>query len=315
MKVEIIDMRQFIPVEIDSVKRTCQYITDIEEEDGKYRISYVTPIGNATGSNLGKKTRDWTTNTSITLNNRTLTVLGLLQGEMSKTDRRQLTFCNSEPGIMSAVLSWFETDIGVTQQEWYWYIKVNLQEPAADIKQQIESEVIAFWEQKCSINKNRGLRKMVSYISGTANTKLRNNGTLIIEKTGPLFTKMMHIMVKKITHSMPTRPVEQIIPYMQGIIAAEGCVNYRLESGHRRVFITACNDEEREIFSTCLHKLGIETKDCKPIKDIVISGRKNILLLQQLGLMTLHPEKNAKFEEMCSTYIGRWPSSFSDSVL
>jgi response regulator RpfG family c-di-GMP phosphodiesterase len=109
------------------------------------------------------------------------------------------------------------------------------------------------------------------------------------------------------TFTMPNRSREEIIAFMRGIIAAEACINYRLSSGHRRVFITATNDDERAIFSRCLNKLGVETTVCKPIKDIVISRIENIYRLHELDLMSLNQEKHKVFLEMIKSYRGRWP--------
>lgn len=44
----------------------------------------------------------------------------------------------------------------------------------------------------------------------------------------------------------------------------------------------------------------------KPIKDIIISQRENILKLDELGLMTLHPEKYSRFKEMVASYTETW---------
>jgi hypothetical protein len=108
------------------------------------------------------------------------------------------------------------------------------------------------------------------------------------------------------TESMPQRISEEIIPYMRGIIAAESCVNYSLRGSQRRVLITGVKKEERDIFRLSLEQLGIFAWDSVPVRCIIISGRKNLLKLKELDLMSGHPDKLAKFNQMIANYTEWW---------
>ncbi len=301
--MQTIDMKQFIPDRFNSGILGTTYPAEIEEEASSYRVRYWRNVSNHTKRIVGKRKLEDTLPKTLKLDNRTFEVLGLLQGEMSKTNRGPITFCNSRPELMNLVLLWFAEEMGIPVERWHWYIKLNLPEPKnQELKTLLKEELVEHWMRQSPIGFEMGFPTKLSFIKNSKNRIAKNNGTLIIERRAPIFVQTLQKLVKDTTFSMPERSREEIIAYMRGIIAAEACINYRISSYHRRVFITATDDEERAIFTRCLNKLGIETKDCKPIKDIVISQRENIMRLHDLDLMSLNEEKHERFLEMMDSY-------------
>ncbi|MBR9692737.1 hypothetical protein GOV07_02275 [Candidatus Woesearchaeota archaeon] len=304
------NMKQFIPDRFNSGILGNTYPAEIEEEHDCYRVRYWRDVSNQTKKIVGKRKLEDTIPKNVNLDKRAYEALGLLQGEMSKTNRGPITFCNSRPELINLVLVWFLEEMKIPLDNWHWYIKLNIQEPQnPDLKKVLTEELTEFWMRKSPIHYELRFPKTLSFIKNTQNEAPKNNGTLIIERRAPIFVQTLQKFVKDMTFSMPERSREEIIAYLRGIIAAEACVNYKLSSGHRRVFITATNEDERAIFTRCLNKLGVETKDCKPIKDIVISRIENIHRLHELDLMSLNEEKHERFLQMLSSYRGRWPES------
>ncbi len=296
-------MKEIIPATITNCRNGNQYSVHIVDQGDHYYAYYETDLHNAKGL-VGKRRYDIQFPKYLELSGEFFETMGLLQGEMSKTRREQISFCNSEAAILKRVTEWFIVCMMTPAADWRWYIKVNL--PKTHVTDDMKHTLSTFWIDTIGIHPDNHLPTIISGVETTKNTALANKGTLVIEKSSPLYSQTLQSLVSSMTTSMPSRLKEHIIPFMRGVIAAEACVNYRIETGHRRVFITATNNGERQIFRICLEILGIPTYDCHKISDIVISGRENLMKLQELGLMTLHPEKHARFEEMMASYTGTW---------
>ncbi len=296
-------MLQFIPSEIKSGRRGNMYVSHVHDEPDQYVVEYCRPVSNHTGPNVGVRWHRGTLPKYLHLDAQSFEAIGLLQGEMSKTARGTLTFANCEPVLVNRILWWFNKHFGVSTSDWWWYTRLNIQKPLDEIAcLYYEQRLVSFWITKTPLCIEDARPCVVSFTKNSSHTELEDFGTVMIERGNQIFIQTVQKLVNDITHSMPNRSVEQIVPYLQGIIAAEGCVNFEIAHGHRRVFITATNEEERAIFHQCLHKLGIQTQDCKPIKDIIISRRENLLKLDALGLMKLHPAKHERFKQMIASY-------------
>ncbi|MFH1400004.1 MAG: hypothetical protein ABIH41_00650 [Nanoarchaeota archaeon] len=299
---QTLDLRQFIPNPIVSGMKGNTYRTNIQSINRTYSVTYLTNVSNWAGSNVGKRRRIGSVPKEIQLNSETFEVLGLLQGEMSKTQRGPITFCNCQPTIMEQVLNWFDEEFKIASKEWHWYIKLNIPKQKDELNQVLKEELIDYWMTNTSVVYEKRFPTTLSFVNQTQNQIPKNNGTLIIERRDPVFVQTLQKLVNEVTFSMPHRSIVEIKSYMRGIIAAESCINFRPECHHRRVFITAVDDQERNIFMRCLDKLDIEYNDCKPLKDIVISRRRNIQRLHDLDLMSLNPEKHEKFLRMINSY-------------
>ena len=151
-------------------------------------------------------------------------VVGLLQAEMSKTQDRKITFANSEPVIINLVMDWFNKALNINFSDWRWYVKLNQKPLNEDLKSQIDSELEEYWITESKISYEKMNKTVVSYIRQTTNNIAANNGTLIIEYNSKIITtiiqNMLNVMQEKITNCTE----EQIIYFMRGIIAGEGCI-------------------------------------------------------------------------------------------
>ena len=124
--METVDLRLFIPAEICSGRSGNVYTLTVLDLDNCYRVMYSRPSSNQTGRIVGQRTHQHTLPKALTLDKLTFEVLGLLQGEMSKTVRSALTFANSEPVLINLVLEWFVRESLASPSDWSWYIKLNL---------------------------------------------------------------------------------------------------------------------------------------------------------------------------------------------
>lgn len=303
--MKTLNLRDVIPPTIVATKKQNEYLLEVDERKDHYYVHYQTDIYNRTGL-VGKRTYEQLVPKEIILNAPTMEILGILQGEMSKTDRGVSTIANSETSIMKKVIDWFENHKLAHRNEWNWYLRFNIPEPDPLVAADLRQAIVPFWISACELEPSKQYKKVLTWTPHTKNHLMANKGTLMIEKGNRIFALVVQRLVATITNSMPKSNKEQIVPFLKGILAAESCINYKLSTGHRRVFVTACYDTERAIFRKGFHAIGITTKDCKPIKDIVISGRDNLLRMHELRLMTLHPNKYEKFLEMVNSYTGWW---------
>jgi hypothetical protein len=301
-----IDLREFIPQKIQSGRFGHVYDTHVEELEDHYLIYYLTEVHNKVGIYPAAKKYSDKIKKSVSRRSLTFEVLGLLQGEMSKTYNKTIIFANCEPNINREVMDWFSNELGITHDDWHWYIKVNINKPDDFAYQkQIEDKVISYWLKETKINLERRYPTTVSYIKHTVNKILRENdyGTLIIEYKSNIVSEIFKNFVKKITYEhLVNCKHEEIKSFMRGIIAAESTVEIHHPSMKYRVFITAFQKDERDIYQKCLQKLNIESKQYENYQHLVISKRKNNFKLLELDLMSLNPTKFRKFKELIGCY-------------
>lgn len=221
---------------------------------------------------------------------------------MSKTDRGNLTFCNSEPVLINRVLEWFFENWNIPYNDWKWYIRVNLPEQSQKVVEQVTKEVTAFWIANSPIEKEASYPKSVTFTKNSKRRTLTNNGSLIIERRETVFLQVMHSLVKTLFSRMPEQKPEHIAAFLRGLLAADSCINFRLASGHRRVFLTATKASDRQLIIRCCNKLGISTSECAKISNVIFSGRKDLFRMHELNLVSLHPAKYARFLEMLDSY-------------
>jgi hypothetical protein len=301
-----IDLKDFIPEKIQSGKLGNKYDLHIKELEDKYFLYYFTNVSNWKGPNVGKRRYSSTITKKVSRNSNLFGVLGLLQGEMSKTFRGGITFANSESVLIQKVMDWFDKEQIMENNIWRGYIKVNINNPKDSVyKKQIEEKVINYWLKETNIDSNKRYPTTVSYIKNTKHKVMKKDdfGTLIIEKKSNIIAQVIRNFVRKITHEIILDcDFDEILHYIKGIVAAESTVELNYDYLKYRVFITAVEKSERDIYQKCLEKLGISSKQYKNYKDLVISRRKNNFKLNELGLMNLNPTKYKKFKKLISIY-------------
>lgn len=301
------DLKNFLPKEIHSGKKGNKYPLEVKESNDYLDLSYLSNISNFKGE--GKRQYYDFIKRYVNKNKESFEVLGLLQAEMGKTQNGSLNFCNHEYQIIKKVMNWFEKELEIKYKWWKWHIKVNINEPNdLEYKKQIENKVIKHWLAKTKIDFNMKYPKTVSYIRNTRNKKLKHydHGTLIIEYKNNILNQVIKKFVKEITYKHIINFKEkEIRNFMKGIIAGEANVEIHKKDKRFRVYITAVNDIERNIFEECLKKLNIEGKHYNFA--FIISKKHNLLQLLQQKLLCLSPKKYNKFLRIFQLY-----SSFPD---
>jgi hypothetical protein len=93
------------------------------------------------------------------------------------------------------------------------------------------------------------------------------------------------------------------IPYMRGIIAAEGQVALKKSGTISHVAIASANMDDVELFKICLTTTDIASgKYMENGRKFPIYGRRNLEKVRQLDMMRLHPAKKSKFENGISRF-------------
>ncbi len=187
--------------------------------------------------------------------------------------------------------------------DWKWYVKINLNKPAnLELKKELENGILEYWLRKSKIVYESSYRTNVSYIKKTNNKIPVNNGTMILELNSRIFTLVMHEILIRIQDLIQNFNKNEVIGYMRGIIAGEGCVESNKRLMKYRVHISASKENERVLYQKCLQVLDIELKVYDNYSETVISKKINNFKLLELDLMSLNPTKYAKFLEMLSLY-------------
>ena len=249
------DLEKYVPAEVLSGKQRHTYPIQIIRTDDRLVLEYTTTVHNGAGP-VGRRIYSHVLPRRISATPESFGIIGLLQGEMSKTVRRSLTFANSEASIMKRVLDWFEHEGLLDRHRWHWYIKLNVPDASYHAGDLLEN-LTEYWCNQTGIE--RGMRNPtpLSYVPDSTRRELLNRGTLMIEGGGPLLIQTVQNFVREVTRVVANYPEDALAGYMRGVIAADGCINYRLASHHRRVFICAVKAEERASYRRALEALGV----------------------------------------------------------
>ena len=302
--MEKIELTNFVPKQIISGKNNKNYDINITDDEDYLRLNYSVDLHNQTGI-VGKKEHYFLLPKYIERNHEMFEVLGLLQAEMGKTNNGCLNFCNHEIEIIKKVVRWFEREFDFPRKGWKWYIKVNINEPLdQDYKKEVEDKVSNYWIKQIGLSLEQSYPKKVSYVKDTKNKKLKfyDYGTLIIERKLNLFSQIIKKLVKDITQNILNYREEEIRSFMRGIIGGESCIEIHKSSKKYRIHITSNHKEERDIYISCLNRLGIYSKQYNNYKDLIISRKENHLKLFEQNLMCTSRKKYNKFLKLLKQY-------------
>lgn len=300
-----IDLLQFIPQIIYWNRNTLKiYPLFVEEKQSELVLRYSIASSNQYGQ-AGKRAFSQTIYRYISRTENTFEVIGLLQAEMGKQQDGKLSFSNHETAIINKVIHWFETELHLSAHSWRWSIKLNIRESRDSIQRiELENELIGYWLKHTNISFDSAYPKKVTYISSSPHIARKTDdfGTLVIEIRSNILSQIVKILVRTITHNIIQTQQHEIRGFVRGIIAGEGCVELELKSKHYRVQISGVQDAERRIYQAALSKLNIRSNNYRCSNAVMISRKKNHLQLLKQGLLTLSPEKYAKFLRMIAHY-------------
>src|SRR3989344_3868412 len=304
IRFNYLDLLEFLPNSVLCGKEEKEISLYIKSDDTHIFLSYLTSLSNQTGK-VGTREYALTVPRFISQNKKTFEIFGLLQSEMGKTNNGNLSFSNHEFKIINPVMCWFEKEFELKKDFWRWSIKLNMLEPVDETyKKEVEEKVIRHWLNKTSVSLSRSYPKKVTYIKNTAHTKLKlhDYGTLVLEHKHNLFSQIIKKLVRKITYEkiLTYGPI-LIQGYMRGIFAGEATIDLWKPDKRYRVYISVTKEQEKEIFYQCLQKVGIDSIKY-PGDKLIVSKRENNAQLLKQRLMTLSPEKYAKFLSMMKLY-------------
>ncbi|MFH1209779.1 MAG: hypothetical protein V1663_03245 [archaeon] len=300
MGKKFIDLKEYIPDRILSGDNEKEIKLNINIEEYYIDLSYIT-------EHFNDSWREHSTSIPrrIKCNEETFEVLGLLQAEMGKTNNGCLVFANSEYRLIKKVMEWFNKELELNFNNWRWYIRLNMQEPNdLDYKKEIENKIINYWLSKTKINDEIKYPKTVTYTKNSNYTKLKNcyYGTLMIEHKSKLFSQIIKSYVKNLSYNLHSYDKKDISSFIKGVLAGESCVEIDKKCKKYRIHLTANNSDERNLYQEYLNKIGIEIKQYKDYKDMIISKRENLVKLLKQRLMCLSPSKYSKFLFMMQEY-------------
>lgn len=299
------DLKYFLPTEIVSGKNRNRLPLNVKEGNEYLSLWYSWPIHNWKSlAGKGQRRCSEYIKRNINKNNETFEVLGLLQAEMGKTQTGILNFSNHEYQIIKKVMAWFEKEIEIRCNDWRWYIKLNINEPInSEYKKRIEAKVTNYWLDKTKINFKNRYPTTVGYIKDTINKTLPKcyYGTLVIEIRNNILSQVIKKFVNDITNKhILESDKKEISRFMRGVIAGEANVEIHKRDKRYRVYITAKQDAERDIFERCLRKINIESKQYNYA--LIISKKHNLFELLQQKLLSLSPKKYNKFLRIFELY-------------
>ena len=115
-----INILEFIPKFAISGKQNKEYPIEVEEDNDYLMLNYSAALVNSIRE--CKREYNLTIPKSVSWNNETFEVLGLLQAEMTKARNGSVVFCNHEYKIINKVMRWFKREFKIDYDCWGWYI-------------------------------------------------------------------------------------------------------------------------------------------------------------------------------------------------
>ena len=301
---EKIDLLQYIPEFIYSGMPQKQVVLHKKIEDDFITLWYYTEQSGFKGS-VTQHEYAYYLPRYISWSKETFEVLGLLQAEMGKTQNGNLTFCNHEYQIIKRVMVWFQKELMLFNHNWKWYIKVNINEPNELIyKKTIETKLVNYWISKTKIDPKMMYPHPLSYVKHNDQKILKNSnyGTLILDFKNNIFSQIIKNYVNQLSHSILTCGEDEIKYFMKGIIAGESNVEIEKPTKHFRIFISAKEFEERELYQNCLKRLRISSINYLHFHGLVVSSKENLLQLLDQKLMSGSKQKYEKFLQIKTFY-------------
>lgn len=223
----------------------------------------------------------------ISLDDKLWINLGLIYGDgrTSMSEACAFTFTNKEPELVKTILDFLEDCFGIARKNVSWHTNLN-----TDMKNNHEyiNECEKNWQDYCGLEKEK-----IRNISWSDKVKAKY-GIVHINYFNSSFRMIIQTLVESIQKYAEVVS-EFSIPYIKGLIAAEGSVILKRKTGGLdSISIGNISQDGLRHFSSCLSCIGIDNSI--KVKEIRIHGWRNFLKIQRFGLTDLYPEKRAKFE-------------------
>jgi len=212
--------------------------------------------------------------------------LGIYLGEGSRNRKPKVT--NSEPKIINEAIKFYDL-FGIPKEKLKAWIQIH------ERSQKNFNEVRNFWIKNSFLEKNNIGKIRIKKSSGSALVK--PHGVVHLEASFILLQLLIEKLLDLTPKLMHALPVQEVVPFLKGVFAAEGSVQIASSGSLREVRYTSTREDERELVKELLESLGIKVQEYKKGFDLRIHGFKNLLKLVQLDIFKYHPERNQKMKE------------------
>lgn len=236
--------------------------------------------------------RFWILPKEIEINDELLEVVGILDGEMQKKLNEgggiSVKVVNSEPTIIRRVINVFEKYFRVSKEMWRVSLTINAKKLTKEFSENDDEKLKMFWSQSTRIPfKNFGKTTLLFQYE----SKHSPYGILQIRISSFLFWKFLMRFLEYLRGFIKSEKF--IVPYLRGLVAAEGGVGLREDDRVSHLLIGTTKDSDKKFYRECLEVLGIKSKEYE--QRIEICGGKNFKKFLELDLFRLHHEKKKKF--------------------
>lgn len=218
--------------------------------------------------------------------------IGILDGEMCKKLNKiggtAFKITNTEPLIIKHIIDSLRKYFRIQKEDLEASITVNARNrnPRKDMIVRLKE----FWVTKTGI--------LLSKITKTTvNKKLISKfspyGVIQIRYSNDLFFNVLMNFLKNI-RSVILENERYVIPYLRGLVAAEGGIGKHPNGALRMILIGGTKPSDQEFYCNCLDKIGINgfrTYDSR----IEIYNTSNFLKLYHIDLFGLHPRRKREF--------------------
>lgn len=225
----------------------------------------------------------------IEIGNNFLEMIGLLDGEMckkkNKTGGSALKISNATPSIICHILNQFETYFRIPKESWTASLTIN----AKEIQNSEEKNLRDYWSKITKINLKRFTK---TTIQKKYRSKFSDNGIIQIRFSNTLFFLLLLEIMKKIRGKILLNK-KHCEAYLRGLAAAEGGIIKR-KNKLRMVQFGGVNKKDKDFYTKCLYKIGINTVKEYPNR-VETYSLINFILLKKINIFKLHPRRNKHF--------------------
>jgi len=236
--------------------------------------------------------RFWILPDEIEINDELLQVVGILDGEAHKKPRKKggmsTKVTNSESIIIKKVIEIFKAHFKISEESWRASLTINAKKLKEKYSEEEDKKLKEFWSKSTGIPiENFGKTTLLFQYE----SKHSPHGILQIRVSSFLLWKFLMKFLEYLRDIINTQ--ELIVPYLQGLVAAEGGVGLKKNGSISHLLIGSTKDSDKKFYMKCLDILEIKSKEYE--QRIEICGSKNWLKFLEFDLFKLHPNRKMKF--------------------
>ena len=223
----------------------------------------------------------------IEINDHFMEIIGLYWGDGLNTRRgtgnRRTAFANSNYHLQLQWIDFLEY-MGLKKEDLFAQLSIGKNH------QHKNEDILKFWIDKTNLPK-----KIFSKISNQKEISCAE-GILSLEFNSIIFRQIFNKLFDYST-ALLTQNKHLVYPFIRGIIAAEGRVALRKDSGILSyIGIAVLDSDKREFIKELLRSIDIKPSKDNKWREITIHGYLNFKIANGFNLVGLHPDKKRKFD-------------------